>query len=216
MEEANKILGKSGSKKGVERVVPVAKKGKKHQVGEIELKDIVGKQNVLKLADIAINTIKDLAEEDPEEISSIIGVNKSIITNWINEARQLLGKETLKEVKKEKIDRLGKIEELVKHDLEISLDLDEESEVKITQVSEDLKEIKAVSLDDEDEMAQIKKSMALLTKIPSLGKASAEKLINAGIKNIEDLIHSNPEELAEKSSISLKKINVFIENASNI
>lgn len=242
VDQAQKLLGKKGKKKDVERVEPVAKKGKKPHVEEMGLKDIVSKQDIRRLADVEVRSLDDLAHEDPEEMSSILGISKNITLKWINEARLLLGLGAISEEKHEKRDRIEEIEDLIVEDLKVSIPFDEEKVLeeevgaeekaekpmkpkkakkkrkaeKIKEMEEAMEDIKAVSVPAEDAKEIRKKSIALLIKIPGLGKASAEKMIDAGIKTIEDLIHASADELAEKSKISLKKIQVFIENATNL
>ncbi|MHC1592252.1 MAG: DUF4332 domain-containing protein, partial [Candidatus Helarchaeales archaeon] len=216
IEEAKKLAGTPSKKKEIERVEPVAKKGKKRKTKEMDLKDILSKNEIRQLAKIEIRTLKDLAEEDPEELSILLGVNKNITINWVNEARRLMGMETITLEKRTKKEKHEQVVEMLEETKDLHVEFEEEEQIQPEEIKESIKEIEAVATKPADEKEALKKTTALLVKIPGLGKASAEKLFKAGIRTIEDLIHANPEELAEKSGISPKKIKVFIENATNL
>ncbi|MFX0132950.1 MAG: helix-hairpin-helix domain-containing protein, partial [Candidatus Hodarchaeota archaeon] len=98
------------------REEPLAKVSKKVKTKpkELSLKDIggIGKNDLKKLEALEITTLKQLAEEDPLEISSIVGVGKDQVLKWINSARELLGMPRIEEIKKKKkVPTVKKIEE---------------------------------------------------------------------------------------------------------
>ncbi|MHA1266039.1 MAG: ribosomal protein L13e [Candidatus Helarchaeota archaeon] len=58
--------------------------------------------------------------------------------------------------------------------------------------------------------------LTILLKIEGVGKKTAEKLIDAGIKSLQDLIECDPKELSKSSKISEKTLMKIIKNAKNI
>ncbi|MHA1797181.1 MAG: helix-hairpin-helix domain-containing protein [Candidatus Helarchaeota archaeon] len=190
IEKAQSITGKK-AKKDIERGAPIGKVSKKVVAKEISLDDIMNKKEVNKLKDLGIESLENLAEEDPIELSSILGYNKNKVLTWINEARRLLGK-NLKSFEKKKKHAEIKIEKM-----DVELELDEEP--------------------DEDVSINVKDFIKELMKVKGLGKTSAEKIANEGkIKTMEEFKNVDVSDLAKKTGISEKKLIKFIEEVKKL
>jgi len=217
-KELTKKTAKSGKtkKESVTRGESVTKVTKKTKVKprELGLKDIggIGKKEQKMLEELEITTLKQLADEDPIEISSILGVGKDKIFSWINSAREFLGMPKLEKIKKKK--KIVKIEKPEKESDEKIIDfstLEEEVEEKIAEGRKEKEEQKFI-ITETDKREILRK----LNKIKGVGKVSGEKLINGGIRSIEDLIQANVEELSSKTGINEDKIQKFIEEAKKV
>ncbi|NVM03031.1 MAG: hypothetical protein HWN67_11880 [Candidatus Helarchaeota archaeon] len=212
------------TKKREEPIVKVSKKVKA-KPKELSLKDIggIGKKDLKSLETLEITTLKQLAEEDPLEISSIIGVGKDQVFRWINKARELLGMPRLEEVKKKKkiptIEKIEKKEEAIEETVDFST-LEEELEEAIEEEAKELEleeiepgEIQEKFVISEEDKKEILKE---LFKIKGVGKVSGEKLVNAGIRSIKALIEANIEELSSSTGIKEQKLQKFIEEAKKL
>ena len=192
ISEAQKVTGKK-PKADIERVAPIGKVTKKVQAKQIGIEDILNKKELKKLQTLGIEDLEMLSEEDPLDISSILGINKNIVIGWINEARKLLGKKS-KSFEKKKTEVKIKI---TKSKVELE-SMGEESTEEVVKEEVDPKEL-----------------MSQLTTIKGLGKTSAEKIINSEIiKCLDDLKNADPAELSEKCGISENKLKKFIEEAN--
>ncbi|MHA1298903.1 MAG: ribosomal protein L13e [Candidatus Helarchaeota archaeon] len=223
IKKAKELTKKVDKKKKVaKREEPVTKVSKKPKIKpkDLSLKDIggIGKKELRKLQDIEITTLKQLAEEDPLEISSIIGVGKDQVFSWINKARELLGMpslEKIKKIKKAEIDKKAKkVEEKIS---EKSVDfstleeeLEEIEELETKEIKEDLETKFIISQDDKKEI------LKQLNKVKGIGKMSGEKLINGGIRSIQDLIEADIKKLSESTGIKEDKLEKFVEEAKKV
>ncbi len=223
------VKGKKVEKKKKEvkkREEPLAKVTKKAKIKPIELslKDIsgIGKKDLNKLETLEITTLKQLADEDPLEISSILGVGKDQVFGWINKARELLGMPKLEEIKKKKAPKIKKIEkeEVVMEETVDFSTLEEELEEQIEeeliekeQEEPETSEIQKKFVISEEDKKEILKE---LLKIKGVGKVSGEKLINAGIRSIQDLIEANLKELSSSTDIKEQKLQNFIDEAKKL
>jgi large subunit ribosomal protein L13e len=215
-------------KKTDKRKEPVVKVAKKHKVvkpEELNLNDIggIGKEDLKKLTDLEISTLKQLAEEDPLEISSIIGVGKDKTLAWINSAREMLGMSKLTMLKKLKEKKMeeGKLEEGELEEVVDFATLEEELIEKPEEVKE--KKPKEEKLAEEKIKGKVeimdkekKEILRQLNKIKGVGKVSGEKLINAGIKSIQDLIDADIQDLSKKSGIKETTLQKYVDEAKKV
>lgn len=219
---ANQLIKKETKKKKVEvqREAPLIKAPKKLKVQskELNLRDIggMGKIELNKLKDLEITSLEQFAEEDPDEISSIIGVNKEKVFTWINTARAFLG--------------LPKIDQLIIKKKEPKVPKKERKEIEaeiidLTELGEEIEEKpeEAEKIEEKKEVSEkkyiiskedIKRILKELNKVKGIGKVTGEKLINAGIRSVKDLIEADPQELAANSGIKEEKIKQYINNAT--
>jgi len=192
VSEAQKILGKK-PKADIERVAPVGKVGKKVQTKKIGIEDILNKNELRKVQTLGIETIEMLSEEDPLDISSILGINKNIVIGWINESRKLLGKKSMSFEK-------------IKKEVEIKI---KESKVELETMGEE-----AVDIEIKED-ADPKELLNELTTIKGLGKTSAEKISKAEmIKCFDDFKNADIAELSKECGITENKLKKFIEEAN--
>ena len=190
--EAQSLLGKK-PKADIERVAPIGKVGKKVQAKKIDIEDILNKNELKKIQTLGIETIEMLAEENPLDISSILGINKNIVIGWINESRKLLGK---KPVSFEKI----------KKEVEIKI---KESHVALETMGEESVDIEVTEeVDPKDLLNE-------LTTVKGLGKTSAEKIMKAEmIKCFDDFKNADVAQLSKECGIAENKLKKFIEEAN--
>ncbi len=190
--EAKNLIGKK-SKADIERVTPIGKIGKKVEDKQIGIEDILNKKELNKLQSLGIETLETLSDEDPLELSSILGINKNIILGWINEARKLLNKKPLTLEKK-------------KQEIEIKI---KESKVVLENMTEESSEVNA------EKKVDPKQLLNELTTVKGLGKTSAEKIISSEmITCLEDFKNADVAELSKKCGISESKLKKFIEEAN--
>lgn len=165
-EEKIEILEKKPTKKPKEKPPEKPKVEVKKPLDLPDLKGI-GKADLKKLRDLEIMKIEDLIEEDAEKLSTISGINKDKLQQWIGDIRSYLG---------------------LPRELE-ALKKEEAAETSVT---------------GEDPLSK-------WLKIERIGKKTAEKLVKAGILDINELLEGDIKLLSKKSKISEKDLKKIIE-----
>ena len=154
-------------KKPKEKPAEEAKEEVKKPLDLPDLKGI-GKAELKKLKEVGITKIEDLIEEDPEELSSMTGINKVAVQQWIGDIRAYLGLPREPEAPKKE-------------------------------------EAPKAAAPPEDPLSK-------WLKIEGIGKKIAEKLVKAGIFEVDELLKGDLKALSKKSKISEKDLNKIVES----
>jgi len=194
----------------VKKWIESAKNIKSHIDAKLAFKKLskisgIKKKYVKDLVDLGIHNIDDLLNANPEKIAEKLDIDIDEILFWLDQVRDLKGITEHVEVqpilpKKKKIETEEIIEEL-----EEPLEADQIIEDELTEPETPIIDVDIIS-----------KAETELLKCKGIGKKSAEKLIDAGIFSLKELVDADPNELEKLSGISKSRISQFQKSAKDL
>ncbi len=189
----------------------------------------IKKKYILDLIDLGIYSIDDLINANPEKVAEKLDIDIDEVIYWIEQASKIKGVEIPEAVieqtkilsKKKKMEETIEEEtEYIEEEIEGAKEELEEPEKEIKEglkeelVSEEVEEVESISEEPEEDV--ILKAEEELLKCKGIGKKIAQKLIDAGIFSLKELIEADLEELAKSSGITKQKLKKFQEEAEKM
>ncbi len=227
-QKGNAAVDKVEDEKEVDITIDKEKMEKVKGIPVIKIKGI-GKTIETKLNIIGIYTVNDLINTEIGELSKKTGISEKRIKAWINGINSLDTKQDTKdEMELTKISGVGKktaeklnnagITSIKK--LATTTDIEQLSKISSISINKLLKYINSARdlLNMEHIKYEIKNNdnnngSFDFSKLKGIGSTYNKKIHSAGIHDLNSLINVNPELLADKLNVNVKKIKMWIQSA---
>ncbi len=140
----------------------------------------------------------------PPSLKDLEGISKGDLKSLKD-----LGVTKLEQLLKEDIDEISSITGIDKLDLERWT----RNARELLGLPEEIEKPKEKEFLPQKETPPTEDPLKVLLKLEGIGKKTAEKLVNAGIMSLTDIIEGDPKELSKKAKVSEKTLKKIIESA---